>query len=202
MWVFSTRGFYSAVEKYEDRREQMVTVRARVKADLERLLPLLPEDQRKPYRKRGYSDYPWRIRCKREDWALAVARMAMEVDYVNFKDKVRMVLGLKREHVYHNIWSDLLDLEEGGRYGRYSGTYTYGQWGEGTAARPASSGSNNSRGRGKGKRGSRRGKTTPTPPPEPNPEPLFGVEQDRLPFEGYSDDEMARLEAWLAERAS
>lgn len=120
MWVMTPRGFYSAVQKREDREDKMVTVRARNKGDIDRLADLIDA---KPYRQKGYSDYPWRLRCKREAWMAAVAVMAGEVDYSNFKSEVQRVQGKARADVYHRVWSVLLSLEQRHkRYGRRAGT--------------------------------------------------------------------------------
>lgn len=109
MWIMTTRGFFSAVEKYEDRAEGMLTVRARDRRDLNNLKDLLPDA--KPYREKRFSDYPWRIRVHREDWSFAVATMAEEISYSNFKDEVKLVQGAKRASVYGRVWAVLLSLE-------------------------------------------------------------------------------------------
>jgi hypothetical protein len=114
MWIMTTRGFYSAVQKRGDADEGMVTIRARVKADLERLGDLLPDA--KPYRQRGYSDYPWRVRVTAEEWAAAVKAMALEIDYSNFKNEVKRVQGGKRAQVYSRVWGVLLSLQPSRRY--------------------------------------------------------------------------------------
>lgn len=109
MWVMTPRGFYSAVQKRDDRAEGMVTVRARNKGDIDRLSDLIDA---KPYKQKGYSDYPWRLRCPRETWMAAVTVMAGEIDYANFKDEVKRVQGAARAGVYSRVWGVLLSLEQ------------------------------------------------------------------------------------------
>lgn len=116
MWIMTTRGMYSAVEKYEDRDEGMLTIRSRVKQDLLNLKDLLPNAV--PYREKRYTDYPWRIRVLHEDWDFAVATMSSEIDYSNFKDRVKVVQGAKRASVYGRVWAVLLSLEPPRRYKR------------------------------------------------------------------------------------
>lgn len=108
MWVFTDRGFFSVVQKHADRAENMVTIRSRTKADLERLSDLIDA---KPYQEHHYTDYPWRIRVRKDEWATAMYAMADEINYSNFKDHVKHVLGHHRASVYGRIWAVLLDLE-------------------------------------------------------------------------------------------
>jgi hypothetical protein len=99
-------SFYSAVQKFAD--PDRLVVRARVKADLERLQRFIPDA--KPFRKR-WSDYPWRVDVAREDWALALMAMADEIEYTNYKSHVSKERGYQRSGIYGQVWSLLLDLE-------------------------------------------------------------------------------------------
>lgn len=109
MWLMTPRGFYSAVEKTGDQVDDMVTVRTRSKRDLDNLRDLLPnaEYPPRPY----WSDYPFRLRCTRQEWSDAVATMALEIDYSNFKDRVAAKQGKKRAGIYNSVWSALLGIE-------------------------------------------------------------------------------------------
>lgn len=118
MWLITPRGFYSAVQKPWDGRDGMLTIRARAKVDLENLKDLLPDA--KPFQEGGYSDYPWRIRVSQADWAEAIKKMALEIDYSNFKDEVTKRQGKKRHDIYTRVWSVLLSLEA--RRHRQAGT--------------------------------------------------------------------------------
>jgi hypothetical protein len=102
------RGFYSVVEKKHDQGGQWVTVRAREKKDLDNLADLLPDAT--PFQENFYTDYPWRFRVKKEQWADAIRQMAMEIDYDNFKDRVGKT-DKKRASTYGRVWAALLDIE-------------------------------------------------------------------------------------------
>lgn len=108
MWVFTTRGFYSVVNKHGDPAD-VLTVRARVKKDLENLSDLLPEA--KPYEEEFYTDYAWRIKVTAAEWAKVMAVLALDIDYDNFKDEVKRVQGTKRAGVYGGVWGKLLALQ-------------------------------------------------------------------------------------------
>jgi len=116
------KGFFSAVEKPEDRKGGTVTIRARNKRDIDALVKTYLPDA-KPWRLRR-SDYEWRVRVSREDWAQAVARMAMEIDYSNFKDRVAQTQGKRRANIYGRVWGVLLDLESKRRWAKTVTTQT------------------------------------------------------------------------------
>jgi hypothetical protein len=122
MWVVTKIGFFSAVQKHGT---DYLTIRARVKKDLENLIPYLPGEGHKILELPGH-DYPYRLLCWHESWAEAMAKLSQEVDYDNFKSEI----GLKdpaRESVLHRVWSALFGLEELERPPKTQGAegYTY-----------------------------------------------------------------------------
>ena len=87
MWVVGDAGFFSLVQKTNEER---LTVRARVKKDLENLprkyIPNLGEIEE------GVgTDYPYRARVSREDFGEGLKRMALAINYGNFKASVRVL---------------------------------------------------------------------------------------------------------------
>jgi hypothetical protein len=114
MWVMTTIGFFSIVEKPGDRADGMLTIRARQRGDLEALqremLPALGNIS-----DAGGSDYPFRARAARADVAEALRRMVDMLDYPNFKSAVAARQGRARAQHYGRVWSILCDLQrEGG----------------------------------------------------------------------------------------
>jgi hypothetical protein len=121
MWMITTRGFFSAVQKTGQPATEL-TIRARRKDHLMNLLELIPEAG-PPVTGEG-TDYPWRITCSVARWAEACALMATEVNYSNFKNEVKA----RKQHVeasaYGSIWSALLKIEDkkdGGKFGGWGG---------------------------------------------------------------------------------
>ena len=110
MWLFTDIGFFSVVRKPEDEDAGMVTIRARVRSDLDRLrefyLPTLGE-----ITEGGGTDYPFRARANQSDFADAVRLIGENIDYSNFKDEISAKQGHHRAHVYSDVWRDLLKLE-------------------------------------------------------------------------------------------
>lgn len=109
MWVVSTEGFFSIVRKPEDVDSETLTVRGRVRADLENLknryLPeasQISEDEK--------ADYRYRLRAKASDVGKALGRMAGGIDYGNFKDAVEERHGWIRHEVYGLVWQVLCQL--------------------------------------------------------------------------------------------
>lgn len=110
MWIFTPRGFYSVVQKPQDRKKRTLTVRTRNRADIDALVhDYFPKA--KPYRVPG-SDYEWRVRVPKRAWARAVQQMALDIDYSNFKDEVTRRQGWDRHDVYLRVWSALLSISD------------------------------------------------------------------------------------------
>lgn len=112
MWLMTTFGFYSVVQKDGD---PLLTVRARCEADLDELrarVPALGATDRK-----SGTDYPVRAKIRRADFALAMSDLARELDYSNFKSAVAVRHGHQRAHTYGKVWSALLHIsrERGAR---------------------------------------------------------------------------------------
>lgn len=119
MWVITTRGFYSAVAHREE--PDRLIIRARCRSDIQALRDLLPDAE--PYRLER-SDYEWRLECWAAEWASAMAVMALEVDYPNFKDAVKERQGVRRAHILMHVWQALLGLERPGRFAEmYKGAF-------------------------------------------------------------------------------
>lgn len=111
MWLFTTFGFFSIVQKAEG---DLRTVRARFRADLERLrdryLPALsPTEDTEDH---TGTDYPYRARARRADLAEAVRQATADIDYANFKDAVGEELGGTREELYMGVWEILQEAED------------------------------------------------------------------------------------------
>jgi hypothetical protein len=107
MWVITTEGFYSAVEHRDD--ANLIMVRARVKADLDRLKRRTGLGFK--IKRTAVADYPYRATMSRADWAEACAILAADVDYDNFKDAVKERRGWERANVYMRVWSALHSIQ-------------------------------------------------------------------------------------------
>ena len=109
MWLLTSIGFFSVVCKPEDCERRTLTVRARIRCDLEtlrdRYLPSLDEIQESEL-----SDYRYRAVVLRADFARALGRLALELDYPNFKAEVARRQGLDRAALYEEVWRMLAVL--------------------------------------------------------------------------------------------
>jgi hypothetical protein len=110
MWLITTFGYFSIVQKKSDRAAGLLTVRARVKKDLELLrdkyLPSMGKIE-----EQGGADYPYRVKVSRDSFAIAFLKAIMDVEYANFKAESAHQLGFKREDVYTQIWLSLRKLQ-------------------------------------------------------------------------------------------
>ena len=110
MWLITPIGFFSIVQKPADASLDRLTVRARVRQDLEALratyMPGLGE-----IKDSKTNDYRFRATAPRAEVAAAMAKLVQTLDYVNFKNQVAKVQGTNRAHLYHEVWDVLYKLQ-------------------------------------------------------------------------------------------
>ena len=113
MWIMTTYGVFSIVEKPEDREAHTLTIRTRVREDLESLreqfLPSLG-----PIQDWATSDYRFRARAWRAAVEAALVRLTAAIDYDNFKNEVAKTQGYERSRTYSKVWEVLYGLQENG----------------------------------------------------------------------------------------
>jgi ADP-ribose pyrophosphatase YjhB (NUDIX family) len=109
MWLMTPVGFFS-VGKPTDTRQNTLTVRARVRVDLEQLQArYLPELG--PVLESTTTDYHFRAVAPQAAVAQAMARLVEDLDYDNFKNAVAQRQGQARADLYHDVWSVLYELQ-------------------------------------------------------------------------------------------
>lgn len=107
MWVVAEKGFYSVVQHKAN--PNILLVRARVRKDLERLRSYIPS-LKVVNDTKGLADYKYRAFVTRFDFAEAMKKLVMGIDYPNFKSRIKAKYGYERESIYFNVWSTLMDL--------------------------------------------------------------------------------------------
>jgi len=108
MWLFTSFGFFSIVQKAG---MPHLTIRTRVKADLDRLRErYLPELG--PTTGKVGTDYPWRAVVPHAALAAAMGKIVMDVSYPNFKNEVAAKQGKARAARYHQVWDVIFDMPE------------------------------------------------------------------------------------------
>ena len=110
MWLVTEFGFFSIVAKPGDAERGLLTVRARVRGDLEalqrRYLPTMG-----PITASKATDYRYRARASRAAVASAMALGIEGISYDNVKARVRETQGPAREAVLHDVWHALYALQ-------------------------------------------------------------------------------------------
>lgn len=110
MWLITPIGFFSIVRKPDDQRTGTLTVRARVRGDLEALRELyLPGLGR--IEESHETDYRFRAKAPRSEVSAAMARLIDDLDYSNFKSEVGKQQGNARAKLYGSVWSSLYKLQ-------------------------------------------------------------------------------------------
>jgi 8-oxo-dGTP pyrophosphatase MutT (NUDIX family) len=110
MWLQTRIGFFSIVQKPEDAEAGTLTMRARVRADLERMRACLPALG--PITADAGTDYRYRAKAPKLAVASALAQLATEIDYSNFKNTVKAEQGAPRAQLYGKLWQALYALQD------------------------------------------------------------------------------------------
>jgi 8-oxo-dGTP pyrophosphatase MutT (NUDIX family) len=113
MWLITKFGFFSIVQKPGDAEAGMLTVRARVRADLEALRAAYLPEMGEITENAG-TDYRYRACVPHEALAAALQQIVLDIDYGNFKNAVQETQGPKRSHLYHQVWDVLYHLQDVG----------------------------------------------------------------------------------------
>lgn len=111
MWLFTTIGFFSIVQKSADGPFERLTIRSRVRADLEALrknyiptLGLIEEH--------SGTDYRYRAMASKHAVAAAMAKIVEDITYSNFKNEVAKNQGKSRSALYGEVWSALYPMQQ------------------------------------------------------------------------------------------
>ncbi len=104
MWLFTKVGFFSVVTADRRKGEPLqLMVRARIADDLHALRSSYAPDLGPTLHNAG-TDYPYRAIITREGWAAAMTKLALDLDYRNFKDEVEERQGMARHDLYAKVW--------------------------------------------------------------------------------------------------
>src|SRR5262245_49930592 len=114
MWLITNFGFFSIVQKPDDSAAGTLTIRARVKKDLEELQARYLSDLG-PIEENKGTDYRYRAKALRNSIAVAILEAVRDINYANFKSSVVQQQGAERSHLYEEVWETLHQLQEKGK---------------------------------------------------------------------------------------
>ncbi len=107
MWIFTTFGFFSAVEHRDDNRSLLVRTRVRVDAEL-LAVKLYGSDA---IMVTPNADYPYRVKVGKREFAQLISEEIMRIGYKNFKNEVASKQSYARARLYGNVWGQMHDAE-------------------------------------------------------------------------------------------
>jgi len=113
MWLATTIGFFSIVEKPWDRATRTLTVRTRATTDLEsfrKFCPELGDSVEDPD-----ADYRFRAQAPKVAIAAALSRLTEDIDYDNFKNAVAQRQGSQRAGIYSKAWQAFYAIQSASR---------------------------------------------------------------------------------------
>ena len=109
MWLASKFGFYSIVK---DSKSSNFQVRARCGKDLENICNNVPVLKGKRIIFTINSDYSHRIFITEEELQVLMVFMAVNLDYTNFKDKIKTIKDKKEKVPYYfKIWNAMWNFQ-------------------------------------------------------------------------------------------
>ena len=111
MWLITKFGFFSIVQQPGQQATGTLTVRGRVRADLEALREQHLSAMG-PIEADGGTDYKYRAVAPAAQVAAAMCGTVADIDYSNFKDAVAAEQGSQRSGLYHELWDTLWKLDE------------------------------------------------------------------------------------------
>jgi hypothetical protein len=106
MWLFTTTGFYSIVQKPGETR---LTVRTRVRSDLDRLRKKYMPELSETFVDVG-TDYRYRAFVDHAAFGRGLGQVAAALHYSNFKGEVARTQSTRRAAVYSTAWTALWEL--------------------------------------------------------------------------------------------
>ncbi len=106
MWFFTPFGMFSAVQKSGT---DFLTVRARLRQDLDALRKYIPELS--PKKETPLGDYRWRATCTHAQLKAGMAKIVDEITYGNFKGETARRKNFVHEGVYHKVWHVMNDAQ-------------------------------------------------------------------------------------------
>ena len=113
IWIQTRFGFFSIVEKADDKQRGTLTIRARVKSDLEALRDkYLPDID---ILEGGGTDYAYRATAPKDMVSAALGQIVGDIRYPNFKQAVAESQGYDRADAYNDVWTVLYGLQDRGR---------------------------------------------------------------------------------------
>jgi ADP-ribose pyrophosphatase YjhB (NUDIX family) len=111
MWLITDFGFFSVVQKPDDIGSGMLTVRGRIKKDLEELRDKYLTDMGGIVEGTGI-DFKYRARVKRTSLTTALSKIIIDLDYSNFNNSVAEKQGPERAKTYGRIRDLLYELQD------------------------------------------------------------------------------------------
>ncbi|NLS97585.1 MAG: NUDIX domain-containing protein [Planctomycetaceae bacterium] len=110
MWITTSLGFFSVVEKSDDEYQTTLTVQAHLKEDLESLreqvLPTIG-----PITDADGPDYQFEAKCSRTELATALSEITLGIDYRRLEETVKTFQGEQRSNLYHHVADEFRKLQ-------------------------------------------------------------------------------------------
>ncbi len=126
MWLVTQHGFFNIIQYDEDEPEDILTIKARRRVDLESLKATLmifnewddlidgiKAEDRYTIETSDAADYRYRMKVRRKDVVELVKDMVDNIDYPKFKGRIMALPEQRDRHdIYLQVWDQLHLLQE------------------------------------------------------------------------------------------
>lgn len=113
MWLVTKIGFFNIIQYPEDKTEDLLTIKARSKEDLENYKEfslLIHNPITGDIQECDEADYRFRLKVRRREAAPAIAKLVEEIDYRLTKPAITERFP-KRSGIYLRVWEDLYEIQ-------------------------------------------------------------------------------------------
>lgn len=111
MWLVTKIGFFNIIQYPEDKEEDLLTVKARSREDLENFNGFLPPLGWGRIEESSEADYRFRMKLPRQDAAYVLGCLVDCIDYRLTKPAISEHFP-ERSRIYFNVWDTLYQIQE------------------------------------------------------------------------------------------
>jgi hypothetical protein len=110
MWIVTKIGFFNIIQQDSDENDEILTIKARSRADLEYVMGRIPVISN-AIEESDKADYRFRIKAYRADVMKLIGHLVSEIDYGKTKPAITEKFP-ERAGTYLNVWDDLYAIQE------------------------------------------------------------------------------------------
>ena len=108
MWIVTKIGFFNLIKYPEDKKDRLLTIKARSQRDLDNFKKYLPASRE--IEESRDADYRFRFKADQSAAAHCIAALVEEIDYAKTKPVIMKDFP-ERSGIYYQVWEDLYAIQ-------------------------------------------------------------------------------------------